>query len=81
MILTDRVAWAGADSGSRLAGDLTKAVELLMRNPYLGRQRDEFTTLPLRFWHTKGFWLVYRPEPFVVVRIIDARRDIAAILG
>lgn len=80
-ILLYRQEVAGRRSAVDLRNILIDAFIRLKRFPHLSTVRPDITRLPLRFHFVRGYWIVLRPQPFQIVRIIDARRDVAAILG
>ena len=51
---------------------------MLARNPRMGSLRPDFASAPVRFWLVPPYWLIYDSEQGVILRMIDARRDIAS---
>lgn len=81
-------AWIAGDGGHERAmknlGRLDRALERLARRPLLGPQRREATG-DLRGFSVSPWLIVYRPLPekggVHVLRILDSRQDISALLG
>jgi toxin ParE1/3/4 len=68
----------------RLVGDIYDGFERLAKRPALGHRRPDLTALTVLFWPIRrNYLIVYREVASVVeiVRVINARRDIAAILA
>jgi toxin ParE1/3/4 len=81
-------AWIARDGGKVRAravlAPLDRTIERLALRPGLGRLRTDFQEDPFSF--TVSSWaIIYRPLPdgdgIRVLRILDTRRDIAALLG
>jgi plasmid stabilization system protein ParE len=62
--------------------EITAAFRLLASNPEAGHLRQDLTTLPVKFWSVFSYLIVYDPaaSPIAIVRVIDGRRDVRAIL-
>jgi plasmid stabilization system protein ParE len=68
-------------AADRVEDAIFRACELLAREPFIGRQRNDLTELPVRVWVVQpysNYLIVYRPEkkPLQVVRILHAARDL-----
>jgi plasmid stabilization system protein ParE len=68
-------------AADRVEDAICRACELLAREPFIGRERNDLTELPVRFWVVQpysNYLIVYRPEkkPLQVVRILHAARDL-----
>jgi len=81
-------AWIALDGGKLRARAvlvrLDRGIERLATRPKLGRLRTDFQNDPYGFTVTP--WLIlYRPLPDAdgirILRILDTRRDLAALLG
>jgi plasmid stabilization system protein ParE len=81
-------AWIALDSGAVRARAvlqrLDRTISRLALRPGLGRRRTDFENEPSSF--TVSPWLIiYRPLPdgdgVRILRIIDSRRDVAALFG
>jgi toxin ParE1/3/4 len=72
--------------GKRLARyvlqEITGAFRLLASHPQAGHLRQDFTTLQVKFWSVFSYLIVYdpAPSPIAIVRVLDGRRDVRAIL-
>lgn len=81
-------AWIAADSGVARAEAvlrrLNEVVQRLAKRPRLGRRRFDFQDDPYSF-SAPPWVIVYEPLPdsggILILRILDNRRDIAALLG
>jgi plasmid stabilization system protein ParE len=72
-------------AADRVEDAIFRACELLAREPFMGRERNDLTALPVRFWVVQPYsnhLIVYRPEnkPLQVVRILHAARDLPKTL-
>jgi plasmid stabilization system protein ParE len=81
----DAIWWVIADD-DREAADLVElevvsTCRRLAKHPLMGTQRQDITSLPVRFWTvTKypNYVIVYRPEmvPLQVVAVLHGKRDL-----
>jgi plasmid stabilization system protein ParE len=79
------IARDSIQAAMRVEAALLEACALLAGTPLAGHVRREMTARPLRFWTVPRFpsyIVVYDPltEPLRVIRILHARRDLAAVL-
>ncbi|MCE3249514.1 MAG: ParE toxin of type toxin-antitoxin system, parDE [Geminicoccaceae bacterium] len=84
LILRYRSREAGSANAARLNADLTTAFATIGDHPLIGAQRQDLTPRPYRFWRKGVYWIVYevdaaRGHP-IVVRVIDARREVVRLL-
>lgn len=80
------IATENLKAANRVEEAVHAACEFLAQGPLRGGKREEITSLPVRFWTLQTFpnyLIVYDPntQPLQIIRILHARRDIAAILG
>lgn len=81
-------AWVEARSGEAraeaVARELDEVTRRVAKRPRLGRRRFDFENDPYSF-SVPPWLVVYEPLPdgngILVLRILDSRRDIAALLG
>lgn len=81
-------AWIASDSGDARAEAVLRRIDevtlRLARRPRLGRRRLDFEGEPFSF-SVSPWLIVYEPLPggegIFVLRILDNRRDIAALIG
>ncbi|PVM90743.1 type II toxin-antitoxin system RelE/ParE family toxin [Caulobacter endophyticus] len=81
-------AWIAHDGGKararRVLGRLDHAIEKLARRPRLGPVRSDFDGQP-RSFSVPPWLIVYEPlsdgAGIQVLRILDSRQDIAALMG
>jgi toxin ParE1/3/4 len=81
-------AWIALDSGDARAEVVLKRIDevalLLARRPRLGRRRMDFEGESYCF-SVPPWLIVYEPLPtadgILVLRILDSRRNVAALLG
>jgi plasmid stabilization system protein ParE len=67
-------------SSTRTYAKLFKTFELLAEFPEIGRPRRDVTELPVRFFLTKPYWIVYRDgTPLVIHRVYHAARGLSEI--
>jgi len=61
---------------------MTGAFSLLASHPEAGHLRQDLTSLPVKFWSVFSYLIVYDPaaRPIAIVRVLDGRRDVRAIL-
>ena len=84
--LREIVRYIGQDNlvaAERVGQVILDAFEKLGDNPHLGQQRDDLTTLPLRFWPVmKNYMIVYDAgtTPVSIVRVYNAARDVNGLL-
>lgn len=62
--------------------EITAVFRLRASHPEAGHLRQDLTTLPVKFWSVFSYLIVYDPaaSPIAIVRVIDGRRDVRAIL-
>jgi toxin ParE1/3/4 len=76
-----------SQGGRRLARDvwpdITAAFRLLASHPEAGHLRQDLTPLPVKFWPVFSYLIVYDSVawPLAIVRVLDGRRDVEAILN
>ncbi|MGP0060065.1 MAG: type II toxin-antitoxin system RelE/ParE family toxin [Beijerinckiaceae bacterium] len=76
-----------SQGGRRLARyvlqEFAEAFRLLATQPEAGHFRRDLTPLPVKFWPVFSYLIVYDPtaKPLAIVRTLDGRRDVAAVLG
>jgi plasmid stabilization system protein ParE len=84
--LREIVAWYRKNRGPTAARktnrDIRTKVDLLARNPGVGRAREEFAPGDIRFFPHRQFVIAFRSEtrPLEVLRIWDLRRGIPEVL-
>ena len=75
-----------SQGGKRLARyvlqQITAAFRLLASHPEAGHLRQDLTTLSVKFWSVFSYLIVHEPapSPIAIVRVLDGRRDVRAIL-
>ena len=76
------IAYDNWDAAERIIADISRAIDTLTENPDLGRVREDLTQKPVRFFFVKHFVIAYHADATAlnIVRILDGRRDIAALL-
>ena len=79
--------WAGIandnlDAAEHLLDRFEAAFARLAEFPGMGRARPDLIDLPVRFWTLGNYLIIYRAEapPIEIVRVLNAYRDIAAVL-
>ena len=76
-----------SQGGKRLARyvlqEFAEAFRLLASQPEAGHLHRDLTPLPVKFWPVFSYLIVYDPtaKPLAIVRTLDGRRDVGAILG
>jgi plasmid stabilization system protein ParE len=67
----------------KLQAEFAQAFDLLARNPHVGTRRPYLTSRDFLFWPQAGHWIVYRVRGDIpiIAHVIDARRDVARLLG
>jgi toxin ParE1/3/4 len=73
---------AGGEVARRVLRRIKLAIERLAHSPELGHWREDLTNHPVKFWPVFSYLIVYLPEqrPLLIVRVLHAKRDVAAIL-
>lgn len=85
--LRDIRTYLVSQGGVRLARyvlqEMTTAFRLLASRPEAGHFRRDLTALPVKFWSVFSYLIVYDPAamPVGIVRVLDGRRDVRAILS
>jgi plasmid stabilization system protein ParE len=77
------IAQGDLEAADRVVEEIKEAVAMLANNPWLGHQRRDLATKPVRFWSVYSYLIIYNPDshPLEVVRILSGYRDVAAMLG
>jgi plasmid stabilization system protein ParE len=71
----------GEDFADRTYARMFKTFRLLADFPELGRPRRDLTELPVRFFISKPYWIVYQPgSPLLIHRVYHAARDVRRIV-
>ncbi len=82
--IADYIGGRSPDAADRLLDRLMAACEMLDRRPALGHARPDLVPLrdDIRFWPVGRYLIVYRGDPagIQVIRILNAYRDVAALL-
>jgi antitoxin ParD1/3/4 len=73
------------DAAGRVREDILATIRKLVPFPYLGHERPDLTSHPLRFQTIRDYLIVYAPEekPLAVIAVLHGRRNpriIAAVL-
>ena len=76
------IATDNLDAAGRLLDRFEAAFERLAEFPGMGHARPDLIDLPVRFWTLGNYLIIYRAEasPIEIVRVLNAYRDIAAVL-
>jgi antitoxin ParD1/3/4/toxin ParE1/3/4 len=79
------VAADSPDAADRVREEIYGTIKSLVPFPYVGHNRFDLTTRPLRFQTVRDYVIAYAPEekPLAVVAVLHGRRNprvIAAIL-
>ncbi len=76
------IAKDNLDAAERLLDRFEAAFERLAEFPGMGRGRPDLIDLPVRFWTLGNYLIIYRAEtsPIEIVRVINAYRNVAAVL-
>jgi plasmid stabilization system protein ParE len=71
------------DVADRVRDEIFEAFHTLAKTPGLGHFRMDLAKESLRFWHVRGYLIIYRSEkhPIEIVRVLHGARDVQAILG
>ena len=73
------------DAADRVVAAIYAACDFLADRPEAGHQREDLTSLPVRFWLLqpyRNYWIVYDPaaKPIQIIRILHGAREISSIL-
>lgn len=82
--LWDHIAAGDEGAARRITAEILAAFERLAEMPGLGHTRSDLTTQPLLFWPIRRrYFVIYRIRmgTIEIVRVLDGRRDVAALLG
>ena len=83
-IISDYIAKDNKTAATKLVKLFNKAFKTLCRHPYLGKSRDDFTYLDVKFYVVKKNYLViYRiidNKNLRILRVLTAYQDICSIL-
>lgn len=73
---------AGVNIADRIAADLRRAMEQLVRSPLIGHLREDLTAQPVRFWAVHSYYVIYIPQssPLTIVRVVHSARDVPELL-
>ncbi len=76
------IATDNLDAAERLLDRFEAAFGRLAEFPAMGRARPDLIDLPVRFWTLGNYLIIYRAEasPIEIVRVINAYRNVAAML-
>ncbi len=76
------IATDNLDAAERLLARFEAAFERLAEFPRMGSARPDLVDLPVRFWTLGNYLIIYRAEssPIEIVRVLNAYRDIGAML-
>jgi toxin ParE1/3/4 len=79
------IAADNLDAADRTREEIYEAIQSLVPFPYLGHNRPDLTSRPLRFQPLREYVIVYAPDekPLAVIAVLHGRRSprvIAAIL-
>jgi antitoxin ParD1/3/4 len=79
------IAGDSIDAADRVRDEIYDAIKSLVPFPYVGHQRPDLTSQPLRFQTVRDYVIAYAAEekPLAIVAILHGRRNprvIAAIL-
>ncbi|HAJ48386.1 MAG TPA: type II toxin-antitoxin system RelE/ParE family toxin [Alphaproteobacteria bacterium] len=74
---------AGIPATRRVLHDISNAIERIGSMPGLGHVREDLTTLPVKFWQVRAYFVIYTPQarPIEIIRILHASRDIPRLLA
>jgi plasmid stabilization system protein ParE len=85
----DAIWWTIAEDNraatERVEMEILETCQRLAKHPRMGTQRQDITTLSVRFWtitRFRNYVVVYRPEttPLQVVAVLHGRRDLKEVL-
>jgi plasmid stabilization system protein ParE len=78
----DYIARDSLKAADRVRDDLFTAMQRLAEMPNMGHLREDLIDEPLRFWRVHSYLILYRFEskPIEIVRVLNASRDIEALL-
>lgn len=85
--LRDICNYLVSQGGRRLARyvlqEIAAAFRLLASHQEAGHFRQDLTPLPVKFWAVFSYLIVYdsAARPPAIVRVLDGRRDVGAILS
>jgi antitoxin ParD1/3/4 len=73
------------DAADRVAAAIYAACDFLADRPEAGQEREDLTSLPLRFWLLqayRNYWIVCDPaaKPIQIIRILHGAREISTML-
>ena len=71
------------EAADRWIEKLEEAMRLLAGMPTIGHIRKDLTDKPVRFWPVGRYLIIYRAErqqPIEIVRVVNAYRDVRALL-
>jgi plasmid stabilization system protein ParE len=79
------IAADNIDAADRIREEIYESIQSLVPFPYIGHNRPDLTSRPLRFQSLREFVIVYAPDekPLAVIAVLHGRRSprvIAAIL-
>jgi plasmid stabilization system protein ParE len=84
--LREIVGYIAADNpgaARKVKAAMFDAFQKLGENPYLGQQREDLTSKPVRFWPVmRSYMVIYDPKtsPVQIVRVYNAARDVTTVL-
>jgi antitoxin ParD1/3/4/toxin ParE1/3/4 len=73
---------AGSGVARRVLHRIRQSIVRLADSPGIGHSREDLTSHRVKFWPVFSYLVVYAPEerPLLIVRVLHAKRDVAAIL-
>ena len=79
------IASESIDAADRVRDEIYDAIKSVVPFPYIGHQRPDLTTRPLRFQTVREYVIAYAPDekPLAIIAILHGRRNprvVAAIL-
>jgi plasmid stabilization system protein ParE len=79
------IATESIDAADRVIDEIYDAIKSVVPFPYIGHQRPDLTTRPLRFQTVREYVIGYAPDekPLAIISILHGRRNprvVAAIL-
>ena len=80
--ILDYIAADNLSAALDMEDNLYDAFQKLAESPGLGRKRPEWTKKPYHFWLVRSrYYVIYKVDkPLQIVRIVNAVRDIPALL-
>lgn len=79
------IADDNSDAADRVEAEIVSTCRRLAKHPLMGTERQDVTTLPVRFWTVTRFpnyVIVYRPDtvPLQVVAVLHGKRNLKRVL-